>query len=111
MKPFGSGLFFRAAPLASRTVTPTECLQYAMSRPVSVVVTGCETEGVLMQALDAALRFRAPTDEQTRSLLARTADAGRTGEWERYKNSNAFDGTAQHPWWLETASLKQVERL
>ena len=107
MKPFGSGLFFRSAPLASRTVTPTECLHYAMSRPVSVVVTGCETEGVLMQALDAALRFRPPTDEQTRTLLARTAEVGRAGEWERYKNSDTFDGTAQHPWWLETASLKR----
>jgi len=60
-----------------------------------------------MQALDAALRFRPPTDEQTRTLLARTAEVGRAGEWERYKNSDTFDGTAQHPWWLETASLKR----
>ena len=107
MKPFGSGLFFRAAPLASRAVTPAECLHYAMSQPTSVVVTGCDTEGILMQALDAALRFRPLTDEQTRSLLARTAPVASNGEWERYKKADTFDGTAQHPWWLETAKLKQ----
>jgi predicted aldo/keto reductase-like oxidoreductase len=107
MKPFGSGLFFRAAPLAAatRTVAPAECLHFAMSRPTSVVVTGCESEGILMQALDAALRFKPLTDEQTKSLLARTAEVGVAGEWERYKKTETFDGTAQHPWWLETAKL------
>ncbi|HET6150906.1 MAG TPA: aldo/keto reductase [Polyangia bacterium] len=105
MKPFGSGLFFRSAPLASRAVTPADCLHYAMSQPTSVVVTGCDTEGILMQALDAALRFRPLTDEQTRSLLARTAPEGAAGAWERYKVADTFDGTAKHPWWLETAKL------
>jgi hypothetical protein len=26
---------------------------------------------------------------------------------EKYKNSTAFDGTAHHPWWLESASLQK----
>ena len=29
------------------------------------------------------------------------------GEWEKYKTSGGFDGTAQNPWWLETASLSK----
>ncbi len=40
-------------------------------------------------------------------LLARTAAVAAHGEWEKYKTSEAFDGTAQHPWWLETASLQK----
>jgi len=107
MKPLGSGLFFKSGPLAQRTVTPTECLHYAMSLPVSVVITGCETVGVLKQALEAAYRFRPFDDRQRRALLARTAGAAQRGEWERYKTSRTFDGTDQHPWWMETASLQK----
>ena len=107
MKPLGSGLFFKSGPLAQRTVTPAECLHYAMSLPVSVVITGCDTVGILKQALDAAYRFRPLDDQQRRALLARTAGAAQRGEWERYKTSQSFDGTAQHPWWMETASLQR----
>jgi predicted aldo/keto reductase-like oxidoreductase len=106
MKPLGSGLFFRSAPLASRTVTPTECLQYAMSQGTSVVITGCDTMGILMQGLDAAMRWKPMPEMARQSLLARTAPVAAAGEWEKYKTSGAFDGTAQHPWWLETASIK-----
>jgi len=105
MKPFGSGLFFKSGPLASRALTPTDCLQYAMGLPTSVVITGCDTVGILKQALDAAYRFRPPSEKQRAALLATTADAARAGTWERYKTTEIFDGTAQHPWWLETASL------
>jgi len=38
-------------------LTPTECLHYAMNLPVSVVITGCDTLGVLKQALNAVYRF------------------------------------------------------
>jgi aryl-alcohol dehydrogenase-like predicted oxidoreductase len=106
MKPLGSGLFLQSSPLAERTVTPTECLQYSMSLPTSVVITGCDTLGVLMQGLDAALRWKPMDEAAKKSLLARTAPVAAAGEWEKYKTSGTFDGTAQHPWWLETASLK-----
>ena len=107
MKPLGSGLFFKSAPLAQGAVTPMDCLHYAMGLPTSVVITGCDTVGILKQALDAAYRYRAPTEQERHALLAKTAPAATRGEWERYKTSEMFDGTAQHPWWLETASLKQ----
>jgi len=106
MKPLGSGLFLKSGPLADRTVTPTECLHYSMSLPTSVVITGCDTLGVLMQGIDAAYRWKPMDDAAKKSLLARTAPVAMAGEWEKYKTSGAFDGTAQHPWWLETASIK-----
>jgi aryl-alcohol dehydrogenase-like predicted oxidoreductase len=104
MKPLGSGLFFQSTPLARGAVTPTECLQYPMSLPTSVVITGCDSLGVLMQGLDAAYRFRPMTEAEQKTLLARTAPAAGKGEWERYKTSQDFDGTARNPSWLETAA-------
>ena len=42
MKPMGHQII-----LKSKTVTAAECLRYAMSLPVSVVVTGCDSMEVL----------------------------------------------------------------
>src|SRR5581483_4446897 len=105
MKPLGSGLFFRSQPLAERKVTPIECLQYPMSLPTSVVITGCDTPGIALQAIAAAYQFGAHPPGDMKDLLARTAPAAADGRWEGYKVSDLFDGTAKHPWWLDTASL------
>jgi aryl-alcohol dehydrogenase-like predicted oxidoreductase len=107
MKPLGSGLFFRSKPLSDGTVTATECLQYALDLPTSVVITGCDTVGILKQALRAAYTAKPLPQEEKTSLLARTSVAAERGTWEKYKTSQDFDGTAQHPWWLETASLSK----
>jgi aryl-alcohol dehydrogenase-like predicted oxidoreductase len=108
MKPFGSGVFFKSKALGKGTISTLECLQYPMSLPTSVVITGCEELGVLMQALYAALTFEEKKVTAGReALLARTASDARAGEWEKYKTSEEFDGTTKHPWWLETGSLKK----
>jgi aryl-alcohol dehydrogenase-like predicted oxidoreductase len=107
MKPFGSGVFFKSKALGDKGITPTQCLQYPMSLPTSVVITGCDQLGVLMQALDAALRFDAKAAPGKSAVLEKTAAEAGEGQWEKYKTSDTFDGTAKHPWWLETASLKK----
>lgn len=100
MKPLGSGII-----LQSRAVEAPECLRYAMSQPVSVQITGCDTMGVLEQALSVALGFTPmPTAQQDR-LLARTAGPAADGRYERFKTSDTFDGTARHPKWLESAQI------
>jgi aryl-alcohol dehydrogenase-like predicted oxidoreductase len=99
MKPLGSGVI-----LESRAVTAPECLRYALSLPTSVVITGCDSIGVLRQALAAAIGFQ-PLDERERqALLAKTAPIAGAGEYEPYKTTRRFDGTAHHPQWLESAS-------
>lgn len=95
MKPLGSGLI-----LQSGAATPGECLRYAMSLPVSVVVTGCDSMPVLRQALDAARGFRPMQDREIEDLLARTARAAAQGRFELYKTSGSFDGTSINPDWL-----------
>lgn len=86
--------------LLSKTVTPRECLHYAMNLPVSVVITGCDSMPVLEQALTAARTFQPLSSQEVAALLAKTAQAARHGEFELYKTSGRFDGTAANPQWL-----------
>jgi len=86
--------------LESKTVTAIECLQYAMNLPTSVVITGCESLKDLDQALTAARTFTPMSEEQVRALLAKTEKAAARGEFELFKTTSVYDGTAAHPEWL-----------
>lgn len=96
--------------LESKTVSATECLQYAMNLPVSVVITGCESMENLDQALTPARTFKPLNDAAVSALLARTAQAASRGEYELFKTSSIYDGTASHPEWLgeEPPDVKRV---
>jgi len=96
MKPMGDGLI-----LKSKAAEPVECLQYALTLPTSVVITGCDSFPILQQALKVARSFKPLSGEQVAALLARTAPVAQKGEWELYKTSHDFDGTYQNPQWLE----------
>ena len=86
--------------LESKTVNAVECLQYAMNLPVSVVITGCENMENLEQALTAARTFKPLNEEQVNDILKRTAKAAARGEYELFKTTSIYDGTATHPEWL-----------
>jgi predicted aldo/keto reductase-like oxidoreductase len=95
MKSMGDGNV-----LKSKTVSPIECLHYAMSLPTSVVITGIDSLKILDQALEAVKTFEPLTNEQFSSLLARTTKSAMTGRFEPFKTSSQFDSTAHHPEWL-----------
>lgn len=95
MKSMANGILLR-----SNTVTPVECLHYALNLPTSVVITGIDSMEILDQAIEAVSTFQPMTEEQVQALLAKTATAGATGEFEPFKTSSIFDGTAQNPDWL-----------
>lgn len=86
--------------LESKTVNAIECLHYAMNLPVSVVITGCQSMKDLEQALTAARTFKPLSDEEVKALLGRTAQAASRGEFELFKTTSIYDGTALHPEWL-----------
>jgi predicted aldo/keto reductase-like oxidoreductase len=86
--------------LESKTVTPIECLHYALNLPTSVVITGIDSLKILNQALEAARTFKPMSGETVSRLLARTATAAATGNYEPFKTDSRFDGTAQNPQWL-----------
>jgi predicted aldo/keto reductase-like oxidoreductase len=95
MKSMGSGII-----LKSGTVKPIECLHYALSLPTSVVITGIDSMKILDQAFEAARTFKPFNEQQIAGLLSRTKKAASAGEFELFKISGSFDGTAQHPQWL-----------
>jgi len=95
MKSMGDG-----EVLKSHTVTPLECLHYAMNLPTSVVINGCESLERLEQGLLAARTFRPLTEKELAALSERTAAAGRDGQFEPFKTSTTFDGTGHNPGWL-----------
>ena len=95
MKPIANGIILR-----SKTVSAVECLRYALNLPASVVITGIDSMEVLDQACEVARTFEPLSDPEVAALLAKTARAAERGEFEPFKTSSIFDGTAEHPEWL-----------
>jgi len=95
MKSMANGIL-----LKSKTVTPVECLHYALSLPTSVVITGIDSLEILDQAFAAADSFRPLSDDEREVLLRKTRAAAAKGEFEPFKTSSIFDGTAENPEWL-----------
>ena len=105
MKSMANGIL-----LKSNTVTPLECLHYALNLPTSVVITGIDSMEILDQAFEAVRTFHPMSDAELQPLLARTAAAAATGQFEPFKTSSIFDGTATKPEWLGEES-QHVQQL
>ncbi len=95
MKSMANGIL-----LKSHTVTPNECLHYALNLPTSVVITGIDSMELLDQAFEAVRTFHPLSAAELGMLLAKTATAAARGQFEPFKTSSIFDGTAKHPEWL-----------
>ena len=95
MKSMGAGVI-----LQSKTVTPIECLHYAMNLPTSVVITGMDNMERLDQAIRAAVTFRPFSEAEVAKLLAKTAAAAASGKFELFKTTSHHDSTAKNPQWL-----------
>ena len=86
--------------LKSNTVSPIECLHYAMNLPTSTVITGIEKMPILDQAFEAVSTFEPMSEEQVNALLDRTKEAAKNGQYELFKTTAKFDATARNPEWL-----------
>jgi aryl-alcohol dehydrogenase-like predicted oxidoreductase len=95
MKTFGDPYI-----LQSKTVEPIDALHYGLNQPVAVVITGIDTEAVLDQALHAARTFKPLSETQVAAILDRTREAAMTGNFELFKTTPHYDGTAANPKWL-----------
>ena len=101
MKSMGAGLI-----LESGAASALECLRYAMSVPgISLTVTGCDSIGVLEQALWVGTSFVPMPGDERQKLLARTAPQAQDGKWEKFKTTGTFDGTEQNKQWLTSAKF------
>ncbi len=95
MKSMADGSIFE-----SKAVTAAECLNYALTLPTSVVITGMETLERLDQALKVIEDFKPLSVEEVNAILEKTAKVAAKGEYERFKTGVKFDGTAKHPEWM-----------
>src|SRR5205085_9307602 len=95
MKPLGSGAIVR-----SGTVTAIECLHYALNLPSSVVINGMDSPERVDQALEAVRTFKPMSADQVSKVVAKTKEAALTGNYELFKTSDRFDGTAHNPQWM-----------
>ena len=95
MKSMGSGII-----LESKTVTPLECLHYALNLPTSVVITGCDGMQILDQAFEAARTFKPMTEAEVIAILDKTRQAATNGKYELFKIGTHFDGTIKNPQWM-----------
>jgi aryl-alcohol dehydrogenase-like predicted oxidoreductase len=105
MKSMANGII-----LKSKTVTPMECLHYAMSLPTSVVITGVDSMEILEQAVKAWRTYNPLSEVEKQALLAKTEKAAKGGAYEPFKTTSIFDSTAQNPAWLgeEPEHVKQL---
>jgi len=95
MKPLAIGNVLKAG-----VATPIECLHYALNLPTSVVINGCDSMERLDQAFEAVRTFKPLSEAQLQAIVAKTRDAAMTGNFEPFKTTDQFDGTAQHPEWM-----------
>jgi len=86
--------------LKSRTVTPIECLHYALNLDTAVVITGIDSMEILDQAFEAARTFHPMSETEVERILSKTRQAASQGEFELFKTTSIYDGTAQNPKWL-----------
>ena len=64
------------------------------------MITGIDSLEILDQAFAAADSFRPLSDDEREVLLRKTRAAAAKGEFEPFKTSSIFDGTAENPEWL-----------
>ncbi len=71
--------------------SPAECLRYAMSLPISVVVSGVTTQEMARQNIETAKTFKPMEESEKRALLDKVRHVAGDGRYERFKSTQDFD--------------------
>ena len=96
MKSMANGII-----LKSKTVTPIECLHYALNLPTSVVITGIDSMEILDQALRRpCTRSRRWTAAQREALLAKTTRGRARASSSRSRPARSSTPPPSIPKWL-----------
>ena len=90
--------------LQSNTATAIECLRYALSQKVAVVITGMDSAPILDQAF-AVVKAGPLSEPQMAAVLAKTREAAMTGLYEPFKTTSRVDGSARRPDWPDSADF------
>jgi uncharacterized protein len=79
-------------PVQKGIVSAQEALRYALSLPVSLVVSGVESIDILRQNLAVVRGFKPMTPAEMQELRTRVAPEATDGHFELYKMTMRFDG-------------------
>lgn len=80
------------AKLEASQLTPTECLRFALSQPLSSLVVGLRNDRDLNQALNAARDFKPLSPEEQQQILDKVKEVAGDGRHELFKTSKNYDG-------------------
>jgi uncharacterized protein len=105
MKSFGSDII-----LKSGVVEPIDCLHYSLNIPVSVLITGINSQMLLDQAFAAVKSFQPMNETEVAALISKSETAAMNGKYELFKTTAHFDTTARHADWLGSDS-EAVQKL
>ncbi|MEQ8848524.1 aldo/keto reductase [Botrimarina sp.] len=83
----GSGILPKSGVIEAK-----ECLRFALSQPISTLVTGMQSERDLDQALEVARDFEPMSDSEQADVLAKVKEVAADGRYELFKTSKDFDG-------------------
>ena len=93
MKSLGGGTKATGGKiLASKAVTAEECIRFALSQPISALVTGIDSMDVLKQNLAIARTFKPLAADERDKILASISPHAGDGRHERFKSTIDFDG-------------------
>jgi aryl-alcohol dehydrogenase-like predicted oxidoreductase len=81
-----------ARQVTGRVITAEEGIRYAMSLPVSTVISGIDSMNVLRRNIGIASRFKGMTRAQMDALRRRVADQAADGRFELYKTTATHEG-------------------
>lgn len=78
--------------LKSGALTAKEALLYALSQPVSSIVSGMESMKMLKENIKVAQNYNGLNAREQEKILKKTLEYAANGKWEKYKTAHNFDG-------------------
>jgi len=109
MKPING----HGEPIINGAITAEQALRYAMSLPVTVTITGMETQEILQQNLRIAQGFRPLSASDMQTIRDQVKPVSADGRFELYKSSIKFDNPEArlahgYPLDMESAEVKEM---
>lgn len=78
--------------VTARVATVEECIRFALSQPISALVTGIDSMDVLKQNLKIGREFKPYQGAELEQLLAKVKPHAGDGRHERFKSTLDFEG-------------------
>lgn len=73
-------------PVVPTRLSVADCIHFALSLPISVLITGAENPTLLAEKADLVRKFQKLTESERTALIERVADDSTTGKVEYYKS-------------------------